>query len=209
MRPAPARWLDTIRALCDDCRMPNGTTSAAVDNMNLQLRRADHVGVEAVRPLAADEVAGSVAPAQRLNRIRDSHHAIARLLAQGLKDTEVSEATGFTQVRISILKRDPMFQELLEHYRNDVREAFVDTQARLAMLGNDLIQEMHERVLDSPESVDTRTLLEAIKITADRTGHAPVSRSVNVNINTDIASRLAEARKRAGIEAPAGVGSPS
>jgi hypothetical protein len=39
-------------------------------------------------------------------------------------------------------------------------------------------------------------LLEITKVLADRTGHAPVTKSVQVNVNADVGTRIEAARRR-------------
>jgi hypothetical protein len=58
------------------------------------------------------------------------------------------------------------------------------------------VQELHDRVLDRPEEIADETLINAIKVLADRAGYAPVQRSVNKNLNMNIAARMdAKVRK--------------
>src|SRR5690606_32050564 len=44
-----------------------------------------------------------------IQRLKTSHHHLARLVAEGRTDIEVSEITGYTPVRIRQLKADPAF----------------------------------------------------------------------------------------------------
>ena len=60
-----------------------------------------------VRELAEGERGVNVAP--MLKRLRDSHHAVARLLAHGLTPFQVSLQTGYSPSRISTLQADPNF----------------------------------------------------------------------------------------------------
>lgn len=141
---------------------------------------------------------GVKAPA--LKSIRDSHHAIARCVAEGKNGVETQLITGYSASRISILKADPAFQQLVAFYAERVGEikdkAFIDTQAKLAALGSDAIDELADRLNDSPEKIDTDELVDIVKLSADRTGHGPQTKSTNVNVNVDLAQRIAQGRER-------------
>ena len=131
-----------------------------------------------------------------VQRLRDRHHALAKCLANNMSNSEASAITGYDPSRISILKNDPSFQDLVTHYR-DVKNAasaeFHDRAETLSLTAMDIIQ---ERLEDTPDEISIPTAIEIIKLTADRTGHAPVQRNVNLNINTDTAQRLNAARAR-------------
>src|SRR5438105_3835863 len=51
-----------------------------------------------------------------LVRIRHRHHQLARLLAGGTAAVEASAITGYSQMRISLLQKDPAFCELMAYY---------------------------------------------------------------------------------------------
>lgn len=135
-----------------------------------------------------------------LKSIRESHHQLARLLASGLKQVEVSAITGFSQSRISILKADPAFEELISFYRGVEDAAFADTRGQLASLSLDAIQALRDRLHDQEEAFKNRELMDLAAFTLDRTGHGPTStvnsRNVNVTLNGEaLAALKAEALK--------------
>lgn len=150
-----------------------------------ELREADLALLEVERATKAPEI----------KRLRQRHHSLARLLAAGLKDGEAAAILGYDPSRVSILKADPAFQQLLRHY-TEMRDAeFADMHRRMADLGIEAIEELRERVAENPEDVSSALLLEIATKTADRTGYGPVS-STNVNVNLNLAARLEKARKR-------------
>ncbi len=169
-------------------------------------RSASPVSAEVVRELTAVDLTllgldrGVKAPT--LKRLRDSHHSIARLMAQGLRNTDIAAITGYSQSRLSILKADPAFEELISFYKSNVDEikdaAFAGVQEKLAAVNHEAIEELHERLLDAPEAINTDQLLDVIKATSDRTGHGPQTKSTNVNVNIDLAARVAAGRARVG-----------
>jgi hypothetical protein len=88
---------------------------------------------------------------QPLKRIRDHHHAVARMIAMGRRSGEISAATGLCLSRISILKRDVLFQRLVETYRHKyseiVDEIFADVvKKKMLLLANalDTLNENYE-----------------------------------------------------------------
>jgi len=167
-------------------------------------RAAKVVQGEIVRQLNSADLAlldterGIKAPS--LKKLRDSHHAIAKCVAQGLAGTEIAQITGYSQSRISILKADPAFQELVAFYSGKVQNAFeeanIDAAAKLAAVRNDILEELQDRLNDEPEKIPTETLLDGLKVTADRSGFGPASKSTNLNVNIDLADRIAAGRRR-------------
>lgn len=128
--------------------------------------------------------------------LRERHHALARVLAQGMADADAASVTGYSLSRISILKRDPSFIELLAHYRgveNGLLAEFSQRASQLSMTAMDAILDELE---DAPEKVPLATKLEIAKFAADRTGHAPVQKNLNINANVDLGNRLSAARRR-------------
>lgn len=141
------------------------------------------------------EEKGSQAPA--LKRISDRHHSLARMLAGGMPEGEAAVYCGYSLSRVSILKDDPAFQELLAFYRENVEREYMDLHQRLSGLAQDAAAELSIRLEEKPEDISIGQLMEITKMGADRTGHGPQSSSTNLNVNVDMAGRLEAARKRA------------
>lgn len=150
-----------------------------------------------VRDLSAEEAAVPVpAKPRELTRLRDSHHMVARLFAHGMRPQHISTMTGYALSRLSILQNDPAFIELVEFYRADGREVALDTEAWLHGIGRDFWQSLHEKHQDDPESLDPELRFQMGKAALDRAGFAPVTRTINKNLNMNIAARLdAKTRK--------------
>lgn len=117
---------------------------------------------------------GAALPRQ-IQKIRSSHHSLARCLASGMKPHQAAEITGYTQNRICLLQQDPAFQALLAEYREEAREIFADLNQRMNNLSLDAIEELQERLNDAPEAFSIAMLLDVVKAFADRTGHGPNS----------------------------------
>lgn len=131
-----------------------------------------------------------------IKRITERHHALARSLAGGMKESDAAPLHGYSISRVSILKGDPAFKELLEFYREDAQRPYRDLHTRLAGIAIDAVEELSNRLEEEPEKVTNGQLMEMAKLGADRTGHGPQTSSFNINANVNLASRLEEARKR-------------
>ena len=116
-----------------------------------------------------------------------------------MTETDAALACGYVISRVSILKSDPAFQELLVFYREDTDRAYRDMHERMAGLSRDAVDELHARLESDIEAEEKKIsvgqLLEIAKMGADRTGHGPQS-SQTVNVNVGIANRLEAARRR-------------
>lgn len=162
-------------------------------------RAPTQVTSEVLRPLGDADIAllarekGSTTPP--LKRIRDRHHAAARLLSAGISEGQVAAITGYDVSRISILKNDPAFRELLEFYRGHVDAAYVDLHEQLAGMSKDALVMLRERMEEEPEKITLLQLIELTKMGADRTGYGPTQK-VEQNVNINLANRLDQARAR-------------
>lgn len=159
------------------------TTALLNSGVRLQLgsgRRQSPIRAEFARELSVEELIGASTEeagikSVPIKELRQSHHMLARVMAQGISDQEVSVICGYSISRISILKSDPTFQELLEYYKDmetkNYAVARADMHERLASLGFDAIETLHDKLRDDPDSFDPKTLLLVVEATADRTGH--------------------------------------
>lgn len=176
-------------------------TDLGLDIFRTTGRAQKPVAATVIRELDRADIAllgeekGVQAPA--LKRLTQRHHALARNLAAGLPDGEAALIVGYDISRVSILKADPQFQELLRFYMAEVDRTYADLHERLAGLSVDATDEIQRRLEDDPESITTGQLLEIVKTTADRTGFGPSSKNEQtLNVNVNLATRLEAARKR-------------
>ena len=136
--------------------------------------------------LDIDELVGKLPTrsSESITRLRTTHHELARLLAMGYKNVEVSRMTGYSQSRISILLHDPMFAELVNDYAAQRDVSAVDISGRLTALAVDAVEVMAERLQDSPDGLSVKELHSIATLGLDRTGFGPTAKSVNVNISS-------------------------
>lgn len=163
-------------------------------------RRLGAVDAEFVRDLTeADLVALQSAPrmteAITPKKMTERHHALARMLASGLRDGEAAALVGYDPAWVSSMKKSPAFQELMDLYRETKDLEFAEFAGRMSGLGKDAIVELQRRLEDEPEKFTNGTLLDLVKTLSDRTGFGPSTTTVNVQV--DLGTRLAAARERA------------
>lgn len=129
----------------------------------------------------ADWLAPRGAKAPGLKALRASHHNLAKLLSEGHSDADVSLMTGYCPSRISILKADPAFKELLAHYRDRADELSVSAHGRIQALTIDTLETLHERLRESPEDISTNDLRQMAEMGLDRIGLPKATKTLNLN----------------------------
>lgn len=186
---APARLLCYHQRMPDDIFRVNGRASRPMSAV--EVRALDGTDIL----LLGEEKGSTAAP---LKRLSERHHALARCLSSGMSEGEAAVTCGYVLSRVSILKADPAFQELLSFYRQSVDSKYLDMHGVLAGLSLDAAMELRERLeidMDANEKkISVGQLMELTKLGADRTGFGPQSSQLNVNV--DLAGRLQAARER-------------
>ncbi len=129
--------------------------------------------VEVIRSLTVEDLpvllqraAPSSAPAgaRPLVRLRHSHHQLARLIAQGVEQTEIALITGYHPAYITNIQQDPQFSELVATYAGERELAFVDVLERMKTLGLTCLEELQERIALSPEKWSHREMMELAEL---------------------------------------------
>lgn len=138
---------------------------------------------------------------QRIAKIRDSHHAIARAIASGLSHYEIAEQTGYSHSRIAILAHDPSVIELVAKYRAMITEEWrqsVDELQRNAVSNMTKAERMISDKLDeADESGTPLPMRELLAITSDRMDRFGYGKkNMNLNVNVDFAAKLEAAISR-------------
>lgn len=172
------------------------------DIFRVQGRASHQLSAVQVRELDEGDIAllqegrGSVAPP--LKRLSERHHALARCLVGGMSEGDAAITCGYVLSRVSILKADPAFKELLSFYAKDANSKYLDMHGVLAGLSLDAAMELRGRLEDDmgadEKKISVGQLVELTKLGADRTGFGPQSSQLNVNV--DLAGRLQAARER-------------
>lgn len=112
-----------------------------------------------------------------VQRLRESHHRVARLVARELHDAEISAITGMDLHRVNHLRnKDPAFRELVSFYRASREEELDYVKGRLHTLSLDALAEIQSRLDDAPETFSLKDLQSVAELSLDRTGHGPQSK---------------------------------
>lgn len=154
-----------------------------------------------VRSLTSDEVESHAAreigvKASPLQRISSRHRHLAHLTASGMSTSEAAVAVGLSISRVSILKADPTFQELVARREKELADAGLGFHEKAEGLTLDMLDELQERIELDPDSFSIDELLDGVTKIGDRTGHAP-KRVEEKHHFFNIGDRLAQARERA------------
>ncbi len=161
-----------------------------------------------IRPLTREDLAclTDKRPTQGVVKsFRDWHHRIAKLVAMGLRPSEVCAQAGLSRTRYLQYMGDPAFQELVATYRLKVNEGFVDAATELfetvaanTLNAEKMIAEQLEEALADGTPIPIKTLLTISRDGADRVGLPKQKVTQNTNFNVDFAAALEAAARRSG-----------
>lgn len=138
-----------------------------------------------------------------IQKLRASHHKIARLAAYGFNNKAIAAHTGYTRERVGQLLGSPAMKELVAVYSEKVIEQEKeDLDAYLALKTSNMVAaERHiaDHIAELDEAGELLPVKTALAISADgadRTGYG--KRQTNMNVNVDFAAMLEKAIKRSG-----------
>lgn len=120
--------------------------------------------------------------------LRHSHHMAARMFAEGAKPGQVSLCTGYAPSTVSRLQNDPAFKELIAYYKEQADGQYLEVHDRLASLGLSMVDELQNRLEETPQDFTNKQLLEGAvalldrSVTRDAQPKSPGSVVVNVNL---------------------------
>jgi hypothetical protein len=140
-----------------------------------------------------------------IERYREHHHAIAKMIAVGMTDSMIRQRTGVSTRRLTLLRADPTFMDhLVHHYAKIIDEKWhenVDTWTDLGMSamirGLTHVNEHFDQAEDAGELVPLNQAHKVAMDLADRFGRGKTS---TVNVNIDFASALDKAIARSGVK---------
>lgn len=156
-------------------------------------------------PLTKDDMGklfeGAWKPTVTVEKLRHSHHRVARMMAAGLRDFEITEKTGYKSARLHVLKSSPAFIDLVARYKEMVDKGFqqnADEFSALATQNMIKAQSMIADTLDDAEEegvkLPLRDLIALQADGADRFGYGKKSSVLNTNV--DFAAILEKAVRR-------------
>ena len=151
-----------------------------------ELEKADYLRYTPFLRYNRSEEVGSMQTDAPLVKIRQSHHRVARLIAEGKRLNEVANLTGFASSYISVLQQDPTMKELIAFYESKVQTKFQDLIDKMKDMSADAMAELHERILQNPDMVSTKDLVSLAKMVLDRTGYpAETKNKVDIKAGLD------------------------
>jgi hypothetical protein len=133
-----------------------------------------------------------------IKRLRDHHYQLARVLAEGMRTNEAAAYLGMSVSRVSILRSDPLFKELVDRYRGECEavrdEAFADVQRKEALLLANALDWKNDRYEERPEEISAEENIEDMKF-AHEAIYGKESKHLNVNVTVPDAAEH-EARRK-------------
>lgn len=109
-----------------------------------------------------------------LKKIREKHHSIARMIADGLTQRMAARIAGMSESYVSVLLNSPAMQELVEMYRIHNGAASRVITEKLRATGMKAV-EMLDKALDAGSITDPHALTSIAKLGLDRSDHGPSS----------------------------------
>lgn len=126
----------------------------------------------------------------RVKALRRSHHRVARLIALGYSDAQITRMTGYGPTRIGQLKVDPAVQELIATYDKKVEadfEAKIDhiheEMTEIKLRGLNLISDRLDLAEEGEAPIGLKELVSLVGDMADRTGHGKHSSTTKEVVN--------------------------
>lgn len=197
--PFAQQGLDAVAADAIRAVFPNGLPPARSTGAN-PFVSSFSLTEKHLAELAAHITAGKSVNSEQfqLTRVSRRHHRLAQLLSMGMDNGRAAVIVGMHKDRVSILRSDPMFMELMEFYSHQIEEEFRDVVGQMADFSEDVLGELRRRLEDSPEQFTVTALNDLFKTFADRTGNGPTSnqniRSVSVTLPPDELKRIMDGK---------------
>jgi hypothetical protein len=135
-------------------------------------------------------------PPSAVKRLSERHKNLARMVAMGRSNAECAAITGYTESRISILKSDPAFKDLVRLYKEETDIEVQSLTEKMVGASHLALDILIDRLEDEPEKFSATQLLSVQNALADRSGHGVSTTSTNLNIHVGLADRLEKARNR-------------
>lgn len=107
--------------------------------------------------------------------LKIKHHRVAHLAASGLGPMEIAEAMALDPGTVLTLLRSNAMQGLIQQYQQDGAQDAVALQNRARAAAFAGVAEVH-RLLENPQGLEFKDLVQATQMLMDRTGVGPTSK---------------------------------
>lgn len=132
-----------------------------------------------------------------IQKLRESHHIIARLAASGMTTREIAAEVGYTETRVGLLRNTPAMKELIARYmdmdtdewrksRDTNWDAMQSLMRRTVRKANDAFEDDEDK-----NEIPLHVTLKYMDSMLDRLGYH--RKSTKENINMDFAASLERA----------------
>ena len=135
--------------------------------------------LQAVGPLTIEDVAAyhvSDKPTNSVNSIRARHHLVAKMEAAGYRHIEIMAITGYSKQHFYLLRKNPAYTELVEHYMQEVSDRLFDFTEQIQYLHNLSMDRLRE-VLEDNQNLSPDFVRQVFATVSDRAGYGPSSSS--------------------------------
>lgn len=122
------------------------------------------------------------APVDAYVNLRARHHEIARLMAAGVADRDISEGVGCSIGHLRTLRKSPAFANLLFGYMHSRDQVAFDFMARIKAAGGAALEELMDRILNNPQDISNDVLRQIAFGLLDRAGYGPVTKNQSVTL---------------------------
>lgn len=136
-------------------------------------RELEDADVQKLHNMSFGDLGSRASP---IKRLKHSHHNLARLVADGVREEEISAVTGYSSSYISSIKHDPAFTQLVTYYAEQKGTVYLDVHQRLSTLSLDAVDELQSRLAETPETFQNRELKELAEMGLDRVGFGKATR---------------------------------
>lgn len=108
-----------------------------------------------------------------IQKIREKHHTVARLIAGGLNQRMVATIAGYTESYLSTMLNAPAMEELIAYYSAKHSNAHEVIIGKLRGAGMEALEKLSEKLKD--DDMSNTDLIALAKLGLDRSGHGPSS----------------------------------
>lgn len=130
-----------------------------------------------------------------IKRLSDRHHKLAKAIASGRSTSECAIIAGYDPSRVSVLKGDATFKDLVAYYRSQAARGDDLLFDELNGLAFDAVTEMRRRVEEQADDLTIDELNRLAQLGLDRTGYG-AKKTEEKTLTVNFGDRLEAARRR-------------
>ena len=131
---------------------------------------------------------------------RESHHAVARMIAAGMSPNMIRQRTGRSRRSLTLLLADPSFNELVQHYREVVEEKWNENVDHYLDLGLANMIRAESLIADKLEADDEVPVMLLDRISQGRADRFGYGKNSTMKVEHDFAASLDRAIARSGVK---------